>query len=709
MSVKLKTVPKEKRKSTIKCEKEERICIVHSFNHQDYGDLKPITEKRWHKINTIKSIRIESGDEKEKQPLVCNKIPNELDLTKHGFHDYCYNSFVNIRNIKKKRVYTFPDEQASCSNPKRRATENNNILFPKECFFCEKQSKWIYGTKKHRDPLVKCRTKTAEESIKQAVISKEDQYLKVKVQNIDLVTRELCYHETCRKDYTRKQSRNVPKFSSEEEKSKYEDRQKHQADLENAHAEAFKHICDYVEEVVIQRLHVVRLALLVQMYNSYMQSNFPKHYNKKYRADKLKQKLISFFDTKIKFWQSYNGVSSLIYSDDVPTGQAVGVAFEHATTEEQTVMEAALILRNIVLQSFQVEGKMTWPPSTEELKVSEKTYPKLITTFLSCLYSKRGKATSESCKRRIDSTAQDICFNVTKGKWKMPKHILLGMAVRHMTGCSKLITFLNRYGHTVSHSFLLEFETVICDSIRTFSYTLPPTVMRNNNYIIHFCWDNFDLIEDTPTGAGTTHSTHGIVIQELKDAQYSPEETPEIERSRRRSIKFTPKQLEPCFVNPKTVVPNLITHTLASEQDIPLTVHISNFKWFLTRCEVNEDGESVPSWNGWLTTIFESPDTLSVVDYMAPLNYPITEYSTVQEVIEISQKGSRELQQQYTFITFDLAVAKMGYSLVWQHQLLYNDVIIHMGIFHIIDNYLKAVGKLLVGSGFEEVVIDAKI
>ena len=159
----------------------------------------------------------------------------------------------------------------------------------------------------------------------------------------------------------------------------------------------------------------------------------------------------------------------------------------------------------------------------------------------------------------------------------------------------------------------------------------------------------------------------------------------------------------------QTVAPHLITSTTDSEIDIPFNVHLSNFTWFLTRMEVNEDSDSIPSLNGWLTTIFKRPEVLSVVDDMVPLNHPITEYSTVQKVINISQKGSRDMQQKYTFITFDLAVAKMGYALVWQHQLLYNDVIIHMGVFHIIDNYLKGVGKVVVGSGFEEIVIDSKI
>ena len=77
---------------------------------------------------------------------------------------------------------------------------------------------------------------------------------------------------------------------------------------------------------------------------------------------------------------------------------------------------------------------------------------------------------------------------------------------------------------SVSHSFLLELKTAISDSIRTFSYTLPPTIVYQYNFLIHFCWDNFDLLENTPSGAGTTHSTHGIVIQELTGAQYTPQE-----------------------------------------------------------------------------------------------------------------------------------------------------------------------------------------
>ena len=82
---------------------------------------------------------------------------------------------------------------------------------------------------------------------------------------------------------------------------------------------------------------------------------------------------------------------------------------------------------------------------------------------------------------------------------------------------------------------------------------------------------------------------------------------------------------------------------------------------------------------------------------MKPVSQPITDYATVQEVFKISQKASKDLQQKFTFITIDLAVAKTAYALVWHHKLLFSDVIIHLGVFHMISAYLKAVEKYCQG------------
>ena len=80
-----------------------------------------------------------------------------------------------------------------------------------------------------------------------------------------------------------------------------------------------------------------------------MQNHHPNHYNKNYKTDKLKSKLIAFFDTRISFWQRYEGTSDLVYSNEVPMGHAVGAAFENATTDEKTVIEAAMVIRRAVI------------------------------------------------------------------------------------------------------------------------------------------------------------------------------------------------------------------------------------------------------------------------------------------------------------------------------------------------------------------------
>ncbi|GFR85155.1 hypothetical protein ElyMa_002435400 [Elysia marginata] len=87
----------------------------------------------------------------------------------------------------------------------------------------------------------------------------------------------------------------------------------------------------------------------------------------------------------------------------------------------------------------------------------------------------------------------------------------------------------------------------------------------------------------------------------------------------------------------------------------------------------------------------------------------ITENSTIQEIIQISQNATNEVGQEVTFITFDLAVAKKAYNILWQRSDLYQNVFIHLGAFHTTLSYLSALGKLTKGSGFDDIVVEAGI
>ena len=95
----------------------------------------------------------------------------------------------------------------------------------------------------------------------------------------------------------------------------------------------------------------------------------------------------------------------------------------------------------------------------------------------------------------------------------MPKHVALGLTMRHMTGSSILICILNRFGHPVSHSDVLERDTALAkmqlytDNIvpEVFIKKIPTTVI----------WDNNDFREETPSAEGTTHNTNAFVVHRV--------------------------------------------------------------------------------------------------------------------------------------------------------------------------------------------------
>ncbi|GFN77235.1 hypothetical protein PoB_000374100 [Plakobranchus ocellatus] len=90
-----------------------------------------------------------------------------------------------------------------------------------------------------------------------------------------------------------------------------------------------------------------------------MQDHYPEFYNKNCNVYKLKDKLVKHFKLRISFWHRYPGTNDLVYSDGISTGQAVGVAFENATSEERSVTEAAMVIRRAVLDGY---NESQWLP-----------------------------------------------------------------------------------------------------------------------------------------------------------------------------------------------------------------------------------------------------------------------------------------------------------------------------------------------------------
>ena len=149
----------------------------------------------------------------------------------------------------------------------------------------------------------------------------------------------------------------------------------------------------------------------------------------------------------------------------------------------------------------------------------------------------------------MKSFAEDICYAASRGQWMMPKHLLLGMTLRHLTGSAEIISLIHRFGHCASYTSLLELETAMCKSAER-DTVLPKTIDPDRNVVTHFCWDNFDLLEETSSGLGTTHTAHGLIIQEVSmDGVCVQSELPcSLRKTKERSVTYKPTEIDPCFV-----------------------------------------------------------------------------------------------------------------------------------------------------------------
>ena len=291
------------------------------------------------------------------------------------------------------------------------------------------------------------------------------------------------------------------------------------------------------------------------------------------KTDKLKNKLIKRFGKQIQFWRP-NYRSELVYSSTVPSGQAVEAAFEAAASDSRLLEEAALILCRTIMSSHSSSKELPWPPPSGKIIKDITHPPTLLQNFIECLITGKTKG------RLIDSLCHDIMYAVTNGQWVTSKHLLLAISLWYLTGKAEIITLLNRFGHSVSYSRVLEALTAVFLQVKDHPGPLPPNVDATVNYLVHFWFDNFGLQEETSSGKGTTHTTHGFICQEKFSTTNDDEhgagchdedasgggdyddnvELPAVEPKgsiapKLRSIKYVASESPPCYMRKRQAPP----------------------------------------------------------------------------------------------------------------------------------------------------------
>ena len=72
------------------------------------------------------------------------------------------------------------------------------------------------------------------------------------------------------------------------------------SDTRAAYAEGYKTVCDYVDRKILQTERVVRMSMLRNISQTFMQKNFPSFFNPENSVQKLEIKLIDGFNDQLQ-------------------------------------------------------------------------------------------------------------------------------------------------------------------------------------------------------------------------------------------------------------------------------------------------------------------------------------------------------------------------------------------------------------------------
>ena len=171
-----------------------------------------------------------------------------------------------------------------------------------------------------------------------------------------------------------------------------------------------------------------------------------------------------------------------MFSSELSISKAVAASYVAAS--EDKLKDTAAFLREVILNAFKNSKEMHWPPSVDDIeKMATEKLPEELERFLNLVFSGNEPITEkcERTKRFIYSIGQDVCRAVSQGRWKLSKHILVCVTIRHLYRSKLLITILNRLCHCESYSFGLELKTAMAKAIDQANTYLTPQIVTGED------------------------------------------------------------------------------------------------------------------------------------------------------------------------------------------------------------------------------------
>ncbi|XP_028410461.1 uncharacterized protein LOC114533074 [Dendronephthya gigantea] len=278
-------------------------------------------------------------------------------------------------------------------------------------------------------------------------------------------------------------------------------------------------------------------------------------------------------------------------------------------------------------------------------------------------------------RQKILSICQDIIYLKSKGRRIVPKHLILGLTIRHLTGSSKLIDIVSGLGHCISPKAVIDYDSDLARYRAQQSSVIPRGFSGSFTTCV---FDNNDINEETLSGKGTTHCTTGIVIQRMSEASVLDDE------NRHGISKSRGKRSRP--------------------------VGFDNICYVLAKFRCDEEEETpLPSWSGFFTQLTTQVPEKSRIGYLPIIDGSPTDLGVVNAVLSQSIDIADKLNQNSMVVVMDEAVYAKAQWIRWTKGMFQSRIVLRLGEFHVIMSFLGVIGKRFQDGGLRDILIESNI
>jgi hypothetical protein len=618
------------------------------------------------------------------------------------YHGYCRSDFTHKKALAKlvKTADISEQGESEFRQSKRQKTSDTSRVYDKICIFCKQKSKYLKGSRT-REQLIQAVDLRADVRIRNAATLKSDQRI-LSITSREIVAAEAHYHASCYKGYVKEQS------SKDSTEGQTED------DYKNKVEAAMALLYKYIRGDLLSNPRIIPLTDLTSKLASFLNDNgveirdSTKNHLRRILELEFGDSLHYFTNNRRVYLRPHSLSTDSIACDYLDLKSRLA-ELSHGQQCEQMMIQTALILRCKVREQVK---EQIWPPKPDELTEKYIDLPVCLIEFLKLLLGGQQSVPSDRISRLSWSIGQDIMYAVTNAQVITPKHVLLPWVIKTLTGNVELIRILNRLGHGCSYTRLEEIDTALC--IEKFGNVDEgaPTLPQGTHPLIPtvLAYDNIDALEETLSGAGTSHRVNGIIVQPTVSSCAPARQPVADKKDKRRTIEANVEPL-PVYISATRDSPPPLkaTNLSPSLEDALNSSRQCNLLWILVRLHDSAQ-QKISSWTGFN---IQTRDVFTActdrVGYLPTINAPATEISTAHEILCRALSIQESLSLDKIAVVADQALYAKLTEVAWKLKLKFDSIILMMGNFHVICNLLSIIGKLFRDAGLRDLAVESGV